>query len=146
MRLVVDASTLVAEALRERGRALLAHPTLDLVIAVEALSETEHELRRRTALIAERRRLDLETATRLLDAALAVVNTRVVVFPVAAYEAQLAEARRRIPRDARDAATVALALTLDCGIWTADHDFLGCGVPTWTTGSLLIHLAATGGD
>jgi PIN domain-containing protein len=41
--------------------------------------------------------------------------------------------------------TVALALTLGgdegrCGIWTSDQDLLGCGVPTWTTETLLAHL------
>jgi hypothetical protein len=26
---------------------------------------------------------------------------------------------------------------MDCGIWTADRDFFGCGLPVWTTESLL---------
>lgn len=53
MRLVVDASTLVAEVLRTRGRKLLAHPGLDLFIAKYAWNETEHELRKRIVLLAE---------------------------------------------------------------------------------------------
>jgi len=36
--------------------------------------------------------------------------------------------------------TVALALALDCGIWTTDNDFLGCGLPVWTPETLLLHL------
>lgn len=48
--------------------------------------------------------------------------------------------KRRIPRDPNDAPTVALALALDCGIWTNDNDFFGCGVPVWTTETLLLHL------
>ena len=51
-------------------------------------------------------------------------------------------ARRRVPRDPNDWPTVALALTLECGIWTADADFLGCGVATWTTETLQLHLDA----
>lgn len=54
MQLVIDASTLVAEALRARGRKLLAHSSLDLVVAAEAWSETQHELRKRVALLVER--------------------------------------------------------------------------------------------
>jgi predicted nucleic acid-binding protein len=40
-------------------------------------------------------------------------------------------------RDPGDAPTLALALTLDCGIWTSDHDFFGCGMPVWSTETLL---------
>lgn len=145
MRLVVDASTLVAEALRERGRTLLRNPTLDLVAAAEAISETEHELRKRVDLIADRGHLDPEAAIRLMDAALAMIAARVALAEQEVYAARLEEALRRVPRDERDAPTVALAMTFDCGIWTADHDFFGCGVPTWTTETLLLHLAA-GGD
>jgi hypothetical protein len=35
-----------------------------------------------------------------------------------------------------------LALALDCGIWTADNDFFGCGVAIWATDVLLARLAA----
>jgi predicted nucleic acid-binding protein len=140
MRLVVDASTLVAEALRARGRRLLAHPQIDLFVAIEAWNETEHELRKRAALVAERGFLDAGSAEDLLDQAITAVAARTVLVPVDAYADRMAEARRRIPRDPRDAPTVALALQLDCGIWTADQDFFGCGVPVWTTETLLNHL------
>ena len=33
--------------------------------------------------------------------------------------------------------TVALALVLKAGIWTSEQDFLGCGLPTWTTETLI---------
>jgi predicted nucleic acid-binding protein len=45
-------------------------------------------------------------------------------------------ARRRVPRDPQDWPTVALALLLDAAILTGDHDFLGCGCPTWTVETL----------
>lgn len=140
MRLVIDASTLVAEALRARGRRLLSHPNLDLVVAVDAWDETEHELRQRVGLLADRTLLEAATASKLLDEALEVIRKRVAVVPATAYADRLAEARRRVPQDERDAPTVALALTLDCGIWTGDRDFFGCGLPVWTTDTLLHHL------
>ncbi|NJM00632.1 MAG: hypothetical protein HC924_18495 [Synechococcaceae cyanobacterium SM2_3_2] len=34
----------------------------------------------------------------------------------------------------------ALALRLGADIWTQDADFLGCGIPTWTTETLMVHL------
>ena len=141
MRLVVDASTLVAEALRARGRELLAHPALDLLVASEAWDETQHELRRRVALLAERGHLEDGEITRLLDAAVTAVTTVVTIVPEDVYASRIDEARTRIPRDPRDAPTVALALALDCGIWTGDRDFFGCGLPVWTTETLLLHLS-----
>jgi hypothetical protein len=53
MRLVIDASTVVAEGLRDRGRELLARDDLDITIAVEAWAEAEHELRKRVATIVQ---------------------------------------------------------------------------------------------
>ena len=31
-------------------------------------------------------------------------------------------------------------MTIDADIWTQDADFLGCGIPTWTTETLIAHL------
>ena len=142
MRLVVDASTLVAEVLRRRGRQLLSHADLELFVAAEAWSETLHELRKRAALLVTRGHLNAEEATQLLNDALATVGARVRPIPAEVYADRLTEASRRIPRDPRDAPTVALALALDCGIWTGDGDFLGCGVPVWTTETLQLQLGA----
>jgi len=57
------------------------------------------------------------------------------------YDGYEAVARSRIPRDPDDWHTVALAIATDAAIWTADADFLGCGIATWTTETLLAHLA-----
>jgi predicted nucleic acid-binding protein len=143
MRLVVDASTLVAEALRARGRRLLAQPDLELFVAGDAWDETEHELRKRVALISERGHLDAAVAERLLDDALATIANGVSIIPPEIYADQMKAAGQRIPRDPRDTPTVALALALDCGIWTGDYDFFGCGLPVWTTETLLRHLGTT---
>ncbi len=140
MRLAADASCLVAEALRVRGRRLIAHPALDLFVAADAWSETEHELRRRVALLVERGYLAAAPADQLIVDALAAAAAHIIRIPPDVYAHWLDEAFWRIPRDPRDAPTVALALALDCGIWTTDHDFFGCGVPVWTTETLLHYL------
>jgi predicted nucleic acid-binding protein len=140
MRLAVDASTLVAEALRRRGRALLAHPTLDLFVAAGAWNETEHELRRRVVELVAHGHLDEPTATALLDEVLRVLAQRIILVPFEVYADYLELARLRIPRDPNDTPTVALALALDGAIWTGDRDFFGCGVAVWITDTLQVHL------
>lgn len=143
--LAIDASVLVAEALRQRGRKLLAHPDLDLVIAEEAWRETLHELPRRAGVLIAGEKLEQAAAAEFLDAATAVVLAYVTVASSELYADRIDEARRRIPRDPRDAPTVALALALDCGIWTADRDFFGCGLPVWTTETLVSQIGGQPG-
>jgi predicted nucleic acid-binding protein len=144
MRLVVDASTLVAEVLRARGRKLLTHPALDLALAEETWGETEHELRKRVALLVDREIFLPALATQILDEALATVAARVTLVSPDVYADRMEEARRRLPRDPDDAPVVALALGLNCGIWTGDRDFFGCGVAVWVTETLMAHLEAQG--
>lgn len=137
MIVVADASALVAELLRTRGRELLAHPDLRVVVAEEQWDETQHELQRRIGVIVEQGRLTDDHAKRLYDEVLALVDERVIeIIPRRLYEHLEAVARRRVPRDPHDWPPVALALVLDAGILTGDHDFLGCGCPTWTAETL----------
>lgn len=85
MRLVVDASILVAELLHARGRALVAHPDLDLILAAETLSETEHELTKRVAQLERHSRVKPEIAQQFIDDALAVLTARVSLVPPSVY-------------------------------------------------------------
>ena len=144
MRLAVDTSTLVAEALRSRGRRLLAHSALDLVAAEEAWSEAEHELARRVALVATRQQLSIEAGRELADEVLRLMRACVRVVSGDVCAPHMVEATERMPRDRRDAPTVALALALQCGIWTADRDFFGCGVPVWATETLWMYVKRQG--
>ena len=72
---------------------------------------------------------------------------RLLVIAVAsdAYAAREHEARRRLARrDELDWPYLALALTVDCPIWTEDQDFFGSGVATWTTDRVEFYLSADG--
>ncbi len=140
VRLVVDANILVGELLRERGRFLVADSRLELFSTARAWNEVQYELRKRVQLFTERRGVAPDALQDLLDLAITVAEQQVTVVGDAEYSAHEAEARRRIPRDPDDWPTVALALTLETDIWTADGDFLGCGVGTWTTETLLLQL------
>ncbi len=142
LRLVVDASVLVAELLRARGRARLAHPGLELFIPEEMWGEVRHELPGRVRRVATRAGLAPDAGDALLAAGLRAVEANVGVILAVSYAPLEAEARGRVPRDPRDWPTVALALALGAGIWTEDGDFLGCGLPTWTTATLARRLGA----
>lgn len=67
----------------------------------------------------------------------------VLLAPVAreVYADLEAEARRRLSRrDESDWPFVALALRLNCPIWTEDQDFFRSGVATWTTDRIEVYL------
>lgn len=137
MIVVADASVLVGELLRQRGRALLLRSDLRVVVAEEQWREAEHELRKRVGQLAEARQLTRRVSDELLAAALGVVEAGAVeVVPANAYCDLEPVARSRVPRDPKDWPTVALALVLQVGILTGDKDFLGCGCPTWTVETL----------
>ena len=94
------------------------------------------ELPRRIQAFVRRRRLESKVGAELGHLCLEAVEANVVVLDEAIYSALEDEARARSRRDPADWLVVASALALSAGIWTNDNDFLGTGVPTWTTESL----------
>ncbi|MGI8856540.1 MAG: PIN domain-containing protein [Thermomicrobiales bacterium] len=144
MRLVIDANVLVSELLHSRGQALIAHSELQLSIAAYTWGEAEHELRKRLTGRFVHNGQGVERVEFFLFGAMALVTQRIAVMPEGFYVSHETVARMRIPRDPDDWHTVALALTYgpnEAAIWTGDADFLGCGIATWTTDTLLAHLA-----
>lgn len=136
MRIVADASSLVPTILRVKGRQLLVHPALELAIATETWNETTYELEKRLGILIARGHMTLEEARVTLRDIEGLIPRRLLIVPDTTYRDRLPDALWRIPRDPKDAPTVALALSLGCGIWSADHDFFGCGLPVWTTQTL----------
>ncbi len=142
MKLAVDANILVAELTRKRGRALITGAGLELFIAEKPWEETQHELAKRYRAIAERTGASPESADEQYRLAIDLAEANVQAIGQALYALFEQDARRRIPRDPDDWHTVALALTLGADIWTQDKDFLGCGVATWTTDTLVAQLSS----
>ena len=133
MIVVADASVLVGELLRKRGRELFLHPELQVVVAEDQWSETEHELSRRLGIMQSTGRLTPDGRSVLEQSVRTMIDTRAIeIVGREMYAAYERIARRRVPRDSRDWPVVALALLLDAAILTGDNDFLGCGCPTWT--------------
>lgn len=140
MRLVVDANILVAELIRVRGRKLIVRPELELCMAEKAWNETTYELNKRIETMIQKAVFSQKVGQDLLRNAIALAEAKVSVIPHEFYAPYETVARNRIPRDPNDWFTVALALAVDGDIWTLDNDFLGCGIATWTTDTLLTHL------
>jgi predicted nucleic acid-binding protein len=126
--------------IRERDRKLIARPELELYMAEQAWSETTYELNKRIEKMIDRGVFSPSVGQTLLKNAIALAEAKVAVVPHEVYFDYETVARNRIPRDPNDWFTVALALALVAAIWTLDHDFLGCGIATWTTDTLLTHL------
>lgn len=136
MRLVVDTSVLVGELLRASGRDRLGDDRLELFIPERMWDETRVEIPRRVRAFAHRRSLEATVADLLTARCIEAVEANLVVLEEAVYSAIEEEARARSLRDPDDWPVVASALALTAGIWTNDNDFLGTGVPTWTTDTL----------
>ena len=136
MRLIVDTSVLVGELLRASSRARLGDDRLELFMAEAMWSETQVELPRRINAFAKRKALPRKVADELMGLCLEAVTADVAVLEESIYSALEDEALARSERDPRDWPAVACALALAAGVWTADSDFLGTGVATWTAATL----------
>jgi predicted nucleic acid-binding protein len=129
---VLDAAILISAVLgRSTGAIMLAQRTSVLITTDRVLDEA-------------RRRLELglkrpELLTLIDDLAAAIT-----VVPIAALEPLLIQCEKAL-RDAvasrngstRDAHVLALAWSVEGDIWTADRDFAGTGVATWSTPNLM---------
>jgi predicted nucleic acid-binding protein len=140
MRLVVDTSVLVGELLRAKGRERLGDDRLELFLPEQMWEEAQDELLRRIAAFVRRRSLDPEVGANLAQLCIDAIQRNVMILDQAIYSAIENEARARSLRDSDDWPVVACALALAADIWTNDNDFLGTGVATWTTESLLAWL------
>jgi predicted nucleic acid-binding protein len=136
MRLVVDTSVLVGELPRTSGRSRLGDDRLELFLPEQMWAETQVELPRRIAAFARRRHLDVAVADDLMALCVEAVEANVVILDEAIYAAVEDEALARCQREPTDWPVVATALALSGDIWTNDNDYLGTGVPTWTTQTL----------
>ncbi len=147
MIVAADASVLVGELLRKRGRELLMRTDLRVLVAEQQWDEAQYELSRRLDILESRVGLTAEQREALEQAVNDLIETRAIeVVPSETYASLEQTATERVPRDQRDWPTVALAMALDAGILTGDNDFLGCGCPTWTVETLVRELERQAGS
>ena len=136
MLLVVDTSVLVGDLLRVKGRDRLRDRRIDLFLPEQMLGEAHVELPRRVEALAASVGLEPQERDALLILCLDAIDNNVAVIGTRVYLPFQEEALARSLRDPTDWPVVACALALDAAVWTNDDDFLGTGVPTWTTPSL----------
>lgn len=96
------------------------------------------ELRKHIPQIAKAKNLPIEP----FDEAIEKLEKVVLPLNKEIYSHKEKEAKRRISaRDINDWPTVALALTLNCPVWTEDQDFFGTGLSTWNSKNVEIYLS-----
>jgi predicted nucleic acid-binding protein len=137
-QLVLDANILVRAVLGTRVSTLVHGYAADVVLLTveEAFEDATTYLPE----ILTKRGLD-EEATQAALHKLATLRRFIRAIPNEVFEHLEALARARLKgRDEDDWPCLALALLLDCAIWTEDTDFFGCGVPTWTTDRIELYL------
>ena len=136
MLLVVDTTVLVADLLRIKGREHLSDHRLDLYLPEHVLGEVQAELPRRIRAMAASAGLEAAERDDLLVLCLDAVANNLAIVVAEVYSPFEEEAVARSQRDPADWPVVACALALSASVWTNDNDFLGTGVPTWTTQTL----------
>jgi predicted nucleic acid-binding protein len=134
--LVLDANILIRAVLGQRVRRIFEVHTenISFFLPEAAYAEAEEHL----AALVVKRGGDPAKALAALKAMAALAT----IVGDDLYRDFEAEARKRLgSRDPEDWPILAAALALDCPIWTEDTDFFGCGVATWTSGSIDIFLS-----
>ena len=138
--LVVDANILVRAILGLQVLSILRKyaDRVRFISPDQAFSEARTHIPR----ILERRKVPATSATLPLEI-LDLLTVYVTPISHDAYAQHESDARRRLRRrDEEDWPLLALALKLNCPIWTEDRDFFGSGVATWTTDRVEIYLGS----
>lgn len=134
--LVLDAAVLISAVYGRSTGVLLEVQRAAVLVTTDRVV---HEARRRMELGLKRPEL-----LALLDdlAALFTIVPLTALEPLLAHsEVALRDAVSSRNGSTRDAHVLALAWSLDADIWTADRDFAGTGVATWSTPNLIRGLA-----
>jgi predicted nucleic acid-binding protein len=134
--LVLDANILIRAVLGQKVRGILeefAYTTQFFTPDV-----CYEDARKYLPLLFEKRNLPAQTALDVLEKLTCLLN----VVDESLYSLYEKEAKQRIAiRDINDWSIVALALMLNCPIWTEDTDFFGAGVATWTSDRIHLYLS-----
>lgn len=137
-RLVIDANILIRAVFGQRARELIANASDHVAFYVAEFNFDE--ACRYIEQLAPKRGIPEDAWRASLDTLMRAIQL------IGMDELQLVEtqARARIGhRDERDWPGMAAALLMNCPIWTEDQHFFGTGIPTWTTATVEIYLAAT---
>jgi len=133
--IILDTNILIRAVLGERVPNLLEKysPNCSFVAPTTCYEELNHHLPK----ILQKQNLSLQPFLNAIDKLIKVVAP----LSEEIYSEYKFDAQRRIEdRDIKDWPIVALALSLNCPIWTEDQDFFGIGIATWNTRNIEIYL------
>jgi predicted nucleic acid-binding protein len=134
-RIVIDANILIRAVLGKKVRELIQNnATRVLFFTPDTCYE---DALKYLPILFEKRKLSPDEALDLL----AELKCLIQIVDSSLYRLHEQEAKNRIAmRDINDWSVVAVALMLDCPIWTEDNDFFGTGVATWTSDRVHLYL------
>lgn len=137
--IVLDANILMRAVLGKKARQIIIEHARHVAFYTPQVAYDDAR-RHLPAVFAKRgwNEEQLAAALTVLDALEPVVRAVEEDFYAATRSAALARIEQRDPDDWP---FLAVALLLDCPVWTEDNDFFGTGVPIWTTDRVEIYLA-----
>ena len=140
-RIVLDANILMRAVLGRKVKPLLEEYYAS--VQFFAPEVCYQDARKYLPQIFKKKNLKAGDAIDALDKLMLLVNT----VESSAYSAYEIEAKQRIEvRDIDDWPVVAVALMLNCPVWTEDADFFGTGIATWTSDRVHLYLETRNGD
>lgn len=140
-RIVLDANILMRAVLGRKVKPLLEEYYAS--VQFFAPEVCYQDARKYLPQIFKKKNLEADDAIDALDKLMLLVNT----VESSAYGAYEIEAKQRIEiRDVDDWPVVAVALMLNCPVWTEDADFFGTGIATWTSDRVHLYLETRNSD
>jgi len=128
-KLVLDANIIVGAIFGTRIRNVLEHPNFRWKIDACCPAVILEEVERKVPEIARNKCTNLD----IYQNSLVSLKERITVFSCQHIHKEAARARLASDAgDSNDWQVVALALHLNCGIFSHDKDFWGAGVPVWS--------------
>ena len=137
-RIVIDANILIRAVLGKKVRELIQNHAAQVLFFTPDLCYDD--ALKYLPILFEKRKLPPDDALTVLDQ----LSSLIQIVDSSLYSLHEQEAKNRIAiRDLDDWSVVAVALMLDCPIWTEDNDFFGTGVATWTSDRVHLYLGAS---
>jgi predicted nucleic acid-binding protein len=135
--IVLDANILIRAVLGRKVRELLEAYSAEVQFYTPDVCY--EDAKKYLPLLFEKRNLPTQEALDVLEKLTCLIN----LVDRSLYELYETESKQRIAaRDMDDWSIVAIALMLNCPIWTEDADFFGAGVATWTSDRVHIYLSS----
>ncbi len=135
--LVLDANIIISAVLGKRVRDFLIQYSgkVEFFTPDTCIAEAEEYLPK----IFESKKLPVSEALGVFSK----IKPLLQILDPSIYQERAFEAHERMDnKDLDDWPVVAIALLLNCSIWTQDKDFFGVGLPTWTTDRVHIFFKA----